>query len=482
MNDIIKQTTKEPEQVSDPPLNIHDVKQNANRIAKHVKADKVPYPEVENDETDSEVNSDLVEDTNILDLENDLEIPHDVLWTLEHPRESLEALIKQGLKDYGATDEQITATLLKFYVDYDKAHSQTGEPDPDGDSVEYPPIQIRKLTDIKPRTIEWLVPGWIPKRGITLIAGQPGAGKTTLALALAAATTRGGYWGDQDVEKGEVFLYCGEDTFPEVIVPNLMAQKADLDKIHNPVAGVDDKGIPEPFNPGKHIELLRTELKKRPGVRLLILDPALSIANKTRDEYRANDIRKALEPVQALADEAGIAIVCITHFLKRHNSVGSNILDRVIGSQAWGAVARMVLAVEQQNAGRACMRVKSNWGINEGGFLFDISSEQVEKGIEGKYIQFGAGIEGSADDVIGKVSDKDAPKTNEAIDWLNEYIDNQPDEIVWSEVEAEAKESANMTKRTIREAREQLSAKGEIESYKVGGVGGKWFWRKVDKS
>ena len=217
-------------------------------------------------------------------------------------------------------------TLFDILQEHDNQYpvdnDSPGKTDPVGDDVEYPPIQIRKLTDIKPRTIEWLVPGWIPKRGITLIAGQPGAGKTTLALALAAATTRGGYWGDQDVEKGEVFLYCGEDTFPEVIVPNLMAQKADLNKIHNPVQGVDDKGIPEPFNPGKHIELLRTELKKRPGVRLLILDPALSIANKTRDEYRANDIRKALEPVQALADEAGIAIVCITHFLKRHNSVG----------------------------------------------------------------------------------------------------------------------------------------------------------------
>ena len=479
MNDIIKQTSKEPEQVSDPPLSIQD-KQNANRLAEYAKADRLPFPEVENDDTDSEVENDLVDDTDILDLENDLGLAPECLSY--YSRKGQEQEIKKALKDIEASDKETLATLTKFYFDSDKAQSQTGEPDLDGDSVEYPPIQIRKLTDIKPQKIEWLVPGWIPKRGLTLIAGQPGAGKTTLALALAAATTTGGYWGDQNVEKGEVFLFCGEDTFPEVIVPNLMAQKADLDKIHNPVAGVDDNGIPEPFNPGKHIELLRTELKKRPGVKLLILDPALSIANKTRDEYRANDIRKALEPVQSLADEAGIAIVCITHFLKRHNSMGSNILDRVIGSQAWGAVARMVLAVEQQNAGRACMRVKSNWGLNHGGFSFEIASEQVKKGIEGKYIQFGAGIDGSADDVIGKVADKDAPKTNEAIDWLNEYIDNQPDEIVWSEVEAEAKESANMTNRTIREAREQLSAKGQIESYKVGGAGGKWYWRKVDKS
>ena len=256
-----------------------------------------------------------------------------------------------------------------------------------------------------------------------------------------------------------------------------MAQKAKLNMIHNPVAGVDDDGIPEPFNPGKHIELLREELKKRRNVKLMVIDPALSIASKAKDEYRANDIRKALEPVQALAEDAGIAIVCITHFLKRHNATGSNILDRVIGSQAWGAVARMVLAVEQQNAGRACMRVKSNWGLNHGGFSFDISSEKVQKGIEGKYIQFGAGIDGAADTVIGVIADKEAPKTNEAIDWLIQYLEQNPNGVDWNDAIAAAKDDADITKTTLKNARYALKNNGKISMERLAAKGGKTVWK-----
>lgn len=351
--------------------------------------------------------------------------------------------------------------------------------DPEGSQFEF-----KGLTEMKPRPVNWLVPGWIPRRALTLVAGQPGEGKTTLALSLAAATTLGGKWGGHKVEKGKVIIYSGEDTFPEIILPNLMAQGADLNQITTPVTGFDDEGQPEEFQPAKHIGQMQDALRDQPDTRLVILDPALAVASRARDEYRANDIRKALQPVQRLAEELDIAVVCVTHFLKAHNSRGSGVLDRVIGSQAWGAVARMVIGIERQELGRVAMRVKSNWGPSEGGFMFDIESREVQTGIYGKSILFGQPVEGTADQVFGgPVVERDAPAKNSAIDWIGQYLTEYPDGQEWDQVCSEGKEDGDYTKKTLRNARDEMKQLGMIECKreKTGNRGGRFLWKLTEK-
>jgi len=345
-------------------------------------------------------------------------------------------------------------------------------------------VEFKSLADIEPRPVSWLVPEWIPKRALTLIAGQPGQGKTTLALSLAAATTLGGKWGGHKVEKGKVIIYSGEDTFPEIIKPNLMVQGADLKQITTPITGSDDDGQPEEFEPAKHMGQMQDALRKHSDTKLVILDPALAVASRARDEYRANDIRKALQPVQRLAEELNIAVVCVTHFLKQHNSRGSGVLDRIIGSQAWGAVARMVIGVERQELGRVAMRVKSNWGLSEGGFMFDIESREAEPGIYGKNILFGQLVEGTADQVFGgPVVDRDAPKKNSAIDWIGQYLTEYPDGQEWDQVVSEGKENCDYTKTTLRNARDEMKQLGMIECKreKTGSRGGKFLWKLTEK-
>ena len=292
-------------------------------------------------------------------------------------------------------------------------------------------VIIGSMDEVEKQKVEWLVPDWIPKRGITLIAGQPGAGKTTLALNLAAAVSTGGQWGGVKVERGDVFLHTGEDTLPHIIRPNLEANGADLKRVKYP-----KEFHGESFSPGHHIEQLSRVLTRPEyrGVKLVILDPALEIIAGVRDEYRANDIRQALKPVVRMAEDRGIAVVAITHFLKRHNSSGSNVLDRVLGSQAWGAVARVVLGVGQQESGRVCMRAKSNWGPDQGGFNFEIRSKDLPGGFEGKEILTGTIVEGSADAVMGgqSVTPK-SRKRDKAEAWLRAYAEDYPLGFVWAD-------------------------------------------------
>ena len=57
-----------------------------------------------------------------------------------------------------------------------------------------PPLDVRRVSDIKARPICWLWPGTIARGKVTMLAGPPGLGKSHIALMLAAIVTTGGRW------------------------------------------------------------------------------------------------------------------------------------------------------------------------------------------------------------------------------------------------------------------------------------------------
>ena len=61
-------------------------------------------------------------------------------------------------------------------------------------------VGIIKGSEITPREIEWLWYPYIPFGKLTLLQGDPGEGKSTFALNLAARITRGGKLFNSDDE------------------------------------------------------------------------------------------------------------------------------------------------------------------------------------------------------------------------------------------------------------------------------------------
>ena len=53
-----------------------------------------------------------------------------------------------------------------------------------------PPVGVL-LSGVEPETVTWLWPGYIPRGKLSILDGDPGLGKSTLALDLAARLTRG---------------------------------------------------------------------------------------------------------------------------------------------------------------------------------------------------------------------------------------------------------------------------------------------------
>ena len=52
-------------------------------------------------------------------------------------------------------------------------------------------VQLICGASIKPQRIDWLWPDWLAAGKLHILAGAPGTGKTTLALALAAEARQG---------------------------------------------------------------------------------------------------------------------------------------------------------------------------------------------------------------------------------------------------------------------------------------------------
>ena len=182
--------------------------------------------------------------------------------------------------------------------------------------------------------VQWLWGSYIPFGKLTIIQGDPGEGKTTLALRLAAACSTGNSLpGMEPMEPFNVIYQSAEDGMGDTIKPRLMEAGADLDRV---LSIVEDK---------VQLSLLDVRIEqaiREHKARLMILDPIQGYIGSRVDINRANEIRTVLKSVSSVAERTGCAIVLIGHLNK---SSGSSSAYRGLGSIDFRAAARSVLLI-----------------------------------------------------------------------------------------------------------------------------------------
>ena len=263
-------------------------------------------------------------------------------------------------------------------------------------------VRLVNASDIKPEAVNWIWVYWLPAGKLTILAGNPGSGKTTLAIAIAATITIAGRWpdGTHCPAAGNVLVWSAEDDPADTLVPRLMAAGADLTRVKF-IQGVHLEGESIPFDPSRDIPLLDRGVADMGGVSLLIIDPIVSAV--AGDMHKANDVRRSLQAVVDFASRHGCAVLGISHFNK--GGAGSNPLERVTGSQAFGALARLVwVAAKDENTdSRVLARAKSNIGPDDGGIAYHLDVTSTVDGIEASRVMWGDTIEGSAREILGTV-------------------------------------------------------------------------------
>lgn len=255
-------------------------------------------------------------------------------------------------------------------------------------------LNLVKASSLRAESIRWVWKEWLAAGKMHILAGQAGTGKTTAALSFAATVSTGGYWPDETkAEQGDVIIWSGEDGIQDTLIPRLKRAGANLEHIHF-ISTVVKNGREGYFNPATDVKLLNQAVAQLDNVKLIIIDPIISAVSG--DSNKANDVRNNLAPLYHLAERFNIALLGITHFNKSSNS--NNVLDRVTGSQAFGALARVVFACVHNKDGsgsRSFIKVKANICSDQGGFIYNIDHSSAAT-----CVLWGEYLSGDATDIV----------------------------------------------------------------------------------
>lgn len=313
-------------------------------------------------------------------------------------------------------------------------------------------LEILRLSDVPLQEVKWLWYPYIPFGKITIIQGNPGEGKTTFALRLAAACTTGQVLPGMDaMEPFSVIYQTAEDGLGDTVKPRLMDAGADQDRVFNIVENQ------------RTLTLLDERIEAaivQTGAKLLILDPIQGYLGERVDMNRANEIRTVLKNVASVAERTGCAIVLVGHLNK---AAGANSAYRGLGSIDFRAAARSVLLV-----GR--MKKEPNVRV--------IVHDKSSLAPEGKSMTFNLGdVEGfhwldgysdiSSDELLCGVNTE--TKTAAAEELIREIL-SADDAVPADEIFRMARERG-ISQRTVNEAKKNIEG---IVSTKSGKH---WVWQ-----
>ena len=313
-------------------------------------------------------------------------------------------------------------------------------------------VEIIRMSEVDTQTVEWLWEPYIPFGKVTIVQGNPGEGKTTFALRLAAAcTNRKPFPHMAAHEPFNVIYQTAEDGLGDTIKPRLMEAEADLDR----VLVIDES------KQGLSLSDERIERAiRQTGARLIILDPIQAYMGEKTDMNRANEVRPMFRRLADVAERTGCAVILIGHLNK---AAGGQSAYRGLGSIDFRAAARSVLLigrVKREPNVRVIVHDKSSLAPEGKPVAFCLDPETGFSWI-GEY-------DITADELLSGAGGNTATKTEQAERLILDLLADGK-ELASEDIEKAATE-AGISARTVREAKRNLD--GRITSKRIGAA---WY-------
>ena len=315
-------------------------------------------------------------------------------------------------------------------------------------------LQMIKMSEIQSKEVAWLWYPFIPYGKLTIIQGDPGDGKTTLVLNIAAKLSKGeGLDSDMKLTEPLAVIYqSAEDGLADTVKPRLEAAGADCENI----SVIDESK--------KSLSMIDERLEEaiiKTKAKLLILDPIQAYLGGNMDMNRANEARDMTKKLAALAEKYQCAIVLVGHMNK---AAGNKAAYRGMGSIDFFAVARSVLLVgrvEGEENIRAVVQIKNNLA----GFGHPKAFQLSEDG----FLWLGD-YEITADEVLGGIAPK-ANKLEQAKRLLRKLAETN--NAIQSNEIFNLAEEQNMSRRTLENAKKELGIRAKR-------INNSWYW-ELDK-
>ncbi len=208
-------------------------------------------------------------------------------------------------------------------------------------------LDIISADKVEVKEVKWLWPGYIPYGKITLLQGDPGDGKSTFMLTLAALLTTGQSlpFCDEENEPMNVIYQTTEDDAEDTVVPRFIQAGGDTTKLHF----IDEKEKTLTFSDKRIADAI-----KATNAKLVILDPLSAYIGGDVSLNIANDVRAQFNPLIQAAKETGCAVVIVGHMNKMG---GTKALYRSLGSIDVVGAARSCLLIARTDKDRPDERV-----------------------------------------------------------------------------------------------------------------------------
>ena len=198
-------------------------------------------------------------------------------------------------------------------------------------------FQYEYFSSVTQRKVEWLWYPYLPYGKLTILQGDPGEGKSTFMINIAALLTRGKKMPDgfRIPEPQSVVYQTAEDNLSDTVKPRMVAAGADCSRI----AYIVDEDIPLTLEDARSEKVIQET-----QARLFILDPLQAYLSQDSDMFSAGRMRQQLKRLADIASKHKCAMVVIGHMNK---ASGEKNLYRGLGSIDIAAIARSVLMISR---------------------------------------------------------------------------------------------------------------------------------------
>jgi hypothetical protein len=194
------------------------------------------------------------------------------------------------------------------------------------------------LDDVVGKPPRWLWANRIPLGAVTILEGDPGLGKSSVAIDIAARVTVGKPMPNAQAKMNPagVVLLQGEDNLGTTVKPALMAAGADIARVYAyDASAFRDRALALPDDMDV-VEVAAAEV----NALLVVVDPLFAFlrGNAASDTY----VRRVMGSLTSLAERLDLAVLVVRHLVK---GGGNNPLYRGQGGIGLIAAARSALVV-----------------------------------------------------------------------------------------------------------------------------------------
>ncbi len=199
-------------------------------------------------------------------------------------------------------------------------------------------LKGKDFLSLETESISWVFPGIIPSRGVFVIGGHAGAGKTTFAYdAVGSLLLREEFLGEKPAKAGKVLIVTG-DELPCFTQDKLIDRGIPLDN--------DDWEIILNWDISQWDVLVEAIADIRPA--LVVIDSFSSIHRDPSFDENSSQAKSTIYDLEALTNAYNCGCILIHHLSKSKENQG---VAKLRGSSAISAAASVVCLMEETSTG-----------------------------------------------------------------------------------------------------------------------------------